>query len=189
MLLRKEDETLPTREFVKSLAQRVASFRYRPPRKTNRSSHLDSALFNPQVTHVFVKDDVPRHSLQPAYRGPYLILERCRKFFVLNYGTHHDRVSIDRIKPAIFSMTSLNEESENACTHTAHLDEESIHSLSLRSEMFDDLGDTCSRTSREKHAEQHTLHDNLQNNSTRNKHTSKGRPVNAPKRFRDYEML
>ena len=74
----REDETLPTREFVKSLTQRVASFRYYPPRKTNRSSHLDSALFNPQITHVFVKDDVRRHSLQPAYRGPYHILERCR---------------------------------------------------------------------------------------------------------------
>ena len=185
----REDETLPTREFVKSLAQRVASFRYHPPRKTNRSLHLDSALFNPQVTHVFVKDDVRRHSLQPAYRGPYLILERCRKFFVLDYGTHQDRVSIDRVKPAIFSMTSLNEESENACPLPANLDAESIHSLSLRSEMFDDLGDTCSRTSLERHAEQHTLHDNLHNHSTRNKHTSKGRPINAPKRFRDYEML
>ena len=188
----REDETLPTKEFVKSLAQRVASFRYHPPRKTNRSSHLDSALFNPQVTHVFVKDDVRRHSLQPAYRGPYLILKRCRKFFVLEYGTHQDRVSIDRVTPAIFSMTSLNEESENACPHTAHLDEESIHSLSLRSEMFDDLDDlddTCSQTSPERHAEQHTLHDNLHNNSTRNKHTSKGRPIHAPKRFRDDEML
>ena len=76
---------------------------------------------------MFVKDGVRRHSLQLAYRGPYLILERCRKFFVLDYGTHRDRVSIDRVKPAIFSMTSLNEESENACTHTANLDEESIH--------------------------------------------------------------
>ena len=71
-----------------------------------------------------------RQSLQPAYRGPYLILERCRKFFVLDYGIHHDRVSIDRIKPVIFSMTSLNEESENACPHTTNLDKENIHSLS-----------------------------------------------------------
>ena len=37
----RENETLPAREFVKSLAQRVASFRYHPPRKTDRSSHLD----------------------------------------------------------------------------------------------------------------------------------------------------
>ena len=109
--------------------------------------------------------------------------------FVLDYGTHQDRVSIDRVKPAIFSMTSLNEESENACPLTANLDEESIHSLTLLSEMFDDLGDTCSRTSLERDAEQHTPHDNLHNNSTRNKHTSKGRPIHAPKCFRDYEML
>ena len=184
----RENETLPTRKFVKSLAQRVASFRYHPPRKTNRSSHLDSALFNRQVTHVFVKDDVRSHSLPPAYRGPYLILERRRKFFVLDYGTQQDRVSIDRVKPAIFSMTSLNEESENVCPHTANLDEESIHALSLWSERFDDLADTCLQTPPERHAEQHTLHDSLHNNSTRNKHTFKGLPIHAPKRIRDYEM-
>ena len=121
---------------------------------------------------MFVKDGVRQHSLQPAYRGPYLILERCRKFFVLDYGTHHDRISIDRVKSAIFCMTSLNEESENECPHTANLDEESIHSLSIRSKMFDYLDDTCLRTPSERHAEQHTVHDNLHNNSTTNKHTS-----------------
>ena len=108
---------------------------------------------------------------------------------MLDYGTHQDRVSIDRVKPAIFNMTSLNEECENVCPHTANLDEESIHLLSLRSEMFDDLDDTCSRTLSERHAKQYTLHDNLHNNSTRNKRTSKERPIRAPKRFRDYEML
>ena len=108
---------------------------------------------------------------------------------MLDYGTNHDRVSIDRIKPAIFGMTSLNEESENACPLRANLDEENIHSLSLRSEMFDDLDDSCSRTPSERHAKQHTLHDNLHSNSTKNKRTSKGRPIHVPKRFRDFEML
>ena len=138
---------------------------------------------------MVVKDDVRRHLLQPAYRGPYLILERSRKFFALDYGTHQNRVSIDRVKPAIFSMTSLNEECENVCPHTANLDEESIHSFSLRSKMFDNLDGKCSRTPPERHAEQHTLRNNLHNNCTRNKHTSKGQPIHAPKRFRDYEML
>ena len=182
--LEKEDERLPTREFVKLLAQRVASFRYHPSIKTNRSSHLNSALFNPLITHFFVKDHVRRYSLQPAHRGPYLILERCSKFFVLNYGTHQDRVSIDRLWTSIFSMTSLNEEYEDVRARIANL-EESIHSLSCRSEIFDDLDDTCSRTPPERHAEQPTPHDN----STRNKHTSKWRPIHAPKRFTDYEIL
>ena len=135
---------------------------------------------------MFVKDDKRRHSLQPAYRTQYFILERRRRFFVLDYGTHQDRVSIDRVKPAIFSMTSLNEGSENVRLHTANLDEERIHSLSRRSEMFDDI---YSESPPERHADQHTLHDNLHNNSTRNKHTSKGRPIHGPKRFIDYEML
>ena len=85
-------------------------------------------------------------------------------------------------------MASHNEKSENIRARTVNLDEESIHSLSLRSEMFDDLDDTCSRTPAETHADQPTLHDNLHDNSTRNKHTSKGRPIHTPKCFRDYEM-
>ena len=176
---KKEDKTLPTREFVKSLAQRVASFCYCSSGKTNGSSHLDSTLFNPIVTRVFVKDDVRRHSLQPAYRGPYLILERSFKFFVLGYGTYQDRLSIDRLKPAIFSMRSLNEGSEDVRACTVNLDKESIHSLSRQSEMFDDLEDTCSRTPPERHTEQPTLRDILHDNSTRNKHTSKGRPIDT----------
>ena len=138
-----EDEALPTREFVKSLARRV--FCYHPPRKTYRLLHLNSVLFNRQVTLVFVKDDVRRYSLQPAYRGPYLIWKQSRKFFVQDYETHQNRVSIDRLKPAIFSMTSHNKKFEQvrarkqSSTKKVHLDW-------YQPKSSDDLDDTCSRT-------------------------------------------
>ena len=76
-----------------------------------------------------------------------------------------------------------------AHARTANLDEESIHSLSRWSKIFDDLDDTCSRTPPERHIKQPILHSNLHDNSTRNKHTSKGGPIHTPKRFRDCEML
>ena len=76
---------------------------------------------------MFVKDDVRRYSLQPAYRGPYLIRERSRKFFVQDYRTHQDRVSIDRLKPAIFSMMSRNKKSGQVRARKANLNKESSH--------------------------------------------------------------
>ena len=58
-----KDELKLLHAFVNSLTKRVAPFRYNPPRKANRFSYLDTALFNPQVTHVFVRNKVRRHSL------------------------------------------------------------------------------------------------------------------------------
>ena len=75
-------------EINNSPTRRVASFRYNPPRKANWSSYLDTALFNPKVTHVFVRNEVRRHSLQPAYKGPYLIVDRNPKYFTLDFMTH-----------------------------------------------------------------------------------------------------
>ena len=43
---REEDESTSLHAFVNSLSRKVASFRYNPPRKVNRSSYLDTALFN-----------------------------------------------------------------------------------------------------------------------------------------------
>ena len=97
---------------------------------------------------------------------------------MLDYVTHQDRVSIDELSPQ--NVT------ENVRPYHVNLDEESIYSHSRRAEMFDDRNNTYSGSPP---AKQHTLHNSLHNNSTRNKHTSKGRPIHAPKCFRDYEML
>ena len=42
-----ENESTSLHAFVNSVTKRVASFRYNPPRKANRSSYLDTALLNP----------------------------------------------------------------------------------------------------------------------------------------------
>ena len=70
-----EDKSKLLHAFANSLTKRVASFRYNPPRKANRSSYLDTALFNSQVIHVFARNEMRRHSLQPAHKGPYLIVD------------------------------------------------------------------------------------------------------------------
>ncbi|KAF8764005.1 hypothetical protein HNY73_022128 [Argiope bruennichi] len=47
-----------------------------------------------------LRDDSLRGALQPPYSGPYRILQRLGKVFILRIGTKEVRVSVDHIKPA-----------------------------------------------------------------------------------------
>ncbi|XP_064479181.1 uncharacterized protein LOC135392396 [Ornithodoros turicata] len=54
----------------------------------------------PQATHVFVRRDSVRTSLQPLYDGPYRVISRAGKFFRLHLPRGPDTVAIDRLKLA-----------------------------------------------------------------------------------------
>ena len=51
-------------------------------------------------THVFVRSDVVRKPLQSPYNGPYRVVDRKEKYFILDLNGRKDTVSIDRLKPA-----------------------------------------------------------------------------------------
>ena len=55
---------------------------------------------------VFVRDDASKPPLSPLYRGPYKVLERFEKFFILQIGNKSDSVSVDRLK-AVFSSVPV----------------------------------------------------------------------------------
>lgn len=57
-------------------------------------AELGSARF------VFVRHDAHRSPLKPPYDGPFRVLERGPKFFVLDLGGRRERVTLDRLKPA-----------------------------------------------------------------------------------------
>ena len=50
---------------------------------------------------VFIHEDISKPPLAPLYRGPYKVLMRSEKFFVLQVGDKSDSVSVDRLKPVI----------------------------------------------------------------------------------------
>ena len=50
-------------------------------------------------THVFVRHDAVRKSLQPPYDGPYKVLEHSRKHFVIEIKGKRDTISLDHLKP------------------------------------------------------------------------------------------
>lgn len=50
--------------------------------------------------HVFVRDDTVRGALQPAYKGPYEVIERGDKTFRIRVNGKSNTVTVDRLKPA-----------------------------------------------------------------------------------------
>ncbi|KAI0230299.1 hypothetical protein LSAT2_019332 [Lamellibrachia satsuma] len=80
---------------------RTAMRDLRPTIPEHHGSHrtaVPTALTS--ATHVFVRHDAHHTPLQRPYDGPFLILQRNEKFFVLDYNGRHETVSIDRLKPA-----------------------------------------------------------------------------------------
>ena len=81
------------------LRARVGQFAPLPQTyKVNRKIHVPDSLNS--TTHVFVRVDSHRPPLSPPYTGPYKILRRNKKAFLLSIKGSQDWVSIDRIKPA-----------------------------------------------------------------------------------------
>ena len=61
---------------------------------SSREKSLDEAEF------VFVRRDAAHGPLQTPYTGPYRVLERADKYFVIQCGERRESVSIDRLKAA-----------------------------------------------------------------------------------------
>ena len=68
------------------------------------SQHGPITPFIPQslkaAPYVFVCTDASRSPLQNLYTGPYKVLRRSEKTFILDYGGREENVSLDRLKPA-----------------------------------------------------------------------------------------
>ena len=97
------DETVSHTAYRRRLLTFMKSLKPSLPREPcRRSSYLEKALRT--CTHVFVRDDGSTTSLQPAYTGPFPVLDKEDKYFILDLGDRTDSVSIDRLKAAHMYM-------------------------------------------------------------------------------------
>ena len=84
------------------------------------SSHLTSFV-HPDLhtcTHVFIRHDATKPPLQPTYNGPYKVLERKDRHFVVELSsTRKDTVCIDRLKPAYLIQTPVDHQND-FCSHS-----------------------------------------------------------------------
>lgn len=85
--------------FVHRIRSHIQSFKSSPI--TRHGTHKVFVHKELSTTsHVFLRQDAVRRSLQSPYTGPFEVLERHDKYFKINYKGKPINVSIDRIKPA-----------------------------------------------------------------------------------------
>ena len=100
----------PSSDFAANLSAYVHNFRYHPPRPPRDRNFVDPKLFNSRTTHVYVRVDKHRPPLSPVYKGPYRILDRYSKYFILDFLNRYEQISVDRLKVAPISLQTLDEE-------------------------------------------------------------------------------
>ena len=77
----------------------MSTLRATPPRPpNNRPSFVADALAS--ASHIFIRRDSVKKSLQPPYDGPFRVISRTDKHFIVDINGRQDTVSIDRLKVA-----------------------------------------------------------------------------------------
>ncbi|GFR12994.1 hypothetical protein TNCT_111821 [Trichonephila clavata] len=93
----------PTQKsFVQQLRNTFANLRpVLPSHHTKQKPFIFRDLAT--CTHVFVRTDSVRTSLQPPYEGPYPVIKRYAKYFDISIKGVSRTISIDRLKPCFFA--------------------------------------------------------------------------------------
>ena len=93
--------TFPITTFGRELQRSMAQLKPPPVAKTpsTRATYVPPALLS--ADKVFIRVDKHTGPLERPYSGPYTVIHKTPKYFVLDLNGKHDTVSIDRLKPAI----------------------------------------------------------------------------------------
>ena len=89
---------LSTSSYVARLRAFMNALRPPIPRSANIRQQVHPSLNS--CPYVFVRVDAVKKPLQPPYDGPYRVIERHTKYYVIDKHGSHDSVNIDRLKPA-----------------------------------------------------------------------------------------
>ena len=93
-------------DFISNLKSRMHHIRPHPPRPTQRKSNISDDLST--ATHVFIMmHDAVCRPLQPPYNGPYPVVKKTDKYFIININGRTDTVSIDHLKPAHLDLDDM----------------------------------------------------------------------------------
>lgn len=99
------DFRVPAFAFLQQLQNHIRTLRPVPATRHGRkATFVHNDLMS--STHVFVRQDAVRRPLQQPYDGPFSVSSKTDKFFVLLIKNKKVTVSIDRLKPAYFSLDS-----------------------------------------------------------------------------------
>ncbi|CAH8651538.1 unnamed protein product [Schistosoma intercalatum] len=99
--------TDPSR-FASQLLQTMQRIKAIPPREHNNRIQLDRNLET--CKFVFVRVDAVKKPLKQPYEGPYKVIKRTQKYFIISRDGKKQTISIDRIKPAFYESTQVKED-------------------------------------------------------------------------------
>lgn len=97
------------REYINDLINHMAELDFHPPMANPH--HTTPRIYIPKelkdTTHIWLRIDRVRKPLEAPYQGPYEVVKKTEKFFVIKKTSdRNETVSIDRVKPA--KMPTLN---------------------------------------------------------------------------------
>lgn len=99
-------ENVPTNEFVSKFKEDMQALKSKDVKiKSQRTIFVHKDLAN--CSHVFIRQDSIRKSLQPPYDGPFRVLSRTQKHMTVNIKGSQKTISIDRVKPAYIANEFL----------------------------------------------------------------------------------
>lgn len=89
----------PQTEFVRELKKKMNSLR---PTQTAHKQQQQTFIHRDmrQCTHVFLRIDAVKTPLQQSYDGPFKVIKKYEKYFLIDMGHRKAKISIDRLKPA-----------------------------------------------------------------------------------------
>ena len=92
-------DTVDPLAYVSRLRCSMQQLRAIPPHHhSQQKAHVSPALHS--CTHVFVRRDAIRRSLQHPYDGPFKVLKRSDKYYTVSVKGQQQTISLDRLKPA-----------------------------------------------------------------------------------------
>ncbi|GBN74767.1 hypothetical protein AVEN_209673-1 [Araneus ventricosus] len=100
----KEDLQCTSAELVYGSTLKLPAEFFETP-SLNVEPHQQKVFVHPALgncTHVFVRNDAVKKSLQAPYDGPYCVLRRAVKTFTIEKNGKESTINIDRVKPAFF---------------------------------------------------------------------------------------
>ncbi|XP_076545228.1 uncharacterized protein LOC143305445 [Osmia lignaria lignaria] len=99
------DEEIDPQIFVEKFRQHIRQVKPRPISHHGKpNSFVHKSLHS--CSHVFVRVDTVRKSLEPPYEGPFEVLERITDHvFRIRYKDRDINVSVERLKPAFCEST------------------------------------------------------------------------------------
>lgn len=128
-------------QFVSQLRNKFATLR---PVQSNSHSSKKIFVFKDlkDCSHVFLRHDAIKHSLQAPYDGPYEVIKRGDKTFTLKLLNKLVVVSVDRLKPAYILSDTLTECSSLCKTYSTF----TLKSILKQNGMFTQtLGDSMKK--------------------------------------------